>query len=253
MEITTSTADRINEVYALSERAASSAIDYAIQIGELLTEAKAGMPHGTWIPWVNENLRFTASQASRYMKLASYKDEIESNRESAHDLSIDSLLKQLTPPKPAPVIPVKKQDIPPQTEVVVTPQAPVVRPQEVSPVVDVPAEVVAAPVTPKMDVIDTDNDMIYVPKAQYDEMAQMVEDSITESKTLAAVLDADDKLAEAVRQIGILTAQIDVLKTRLNSETNKSNELIRKDKSRERLFAKMEKELAAYKVAEVGL
>ena len=42
----------------------------AIRIGELLTEVKAEVAHGEWIPWVEENLVFGQREAQRYMRVA---------------------------------------------------------------------------------------------------------------------------------------------------------------------------------------
>jgi hypothetical protein len=43
-------------------------IERAIAIGGLLAQARALVPHGGWIPWVEENCPFERRQAAKYMK-----------------------------------------------------------------------------------------------------------------------------------------------------------------------------------------
>lgn len=56
--------------------AARSTLDKAIRIGELLTEQKAQLKHGQWLPWVKGNLPFSHNTASRYMSVYARRDEI---------------------------------------------------------------------------------------------------------------------------------------------------------------------------------
>jgi len=50
--------------------AARTSLDKAIRIGQLLTEQKAQLKHGEWLPWVKENLPFDArSSARRHFRL----------------------------------------------------------------------------------------------------------------------------------------------------------------------------------------
>ena len=41
-----------------------------LTIGQCLTEAKAVLPHGEWLPWLNERVEFSESTAQRFMRLA---------------------------------------------------------------------------------------------------------------------------------------------------------------------------------------
>lgn len=41
-----------------------------LTIGRCLTEAKQSLPHGEWLPWLNERVEFSESTAQRFMKLA---------------------------------------------------------------------------------------------------------------------------------------------------------------------------------------
>jgi hypothetical protein len=42
----------------------------AVEVGNLLSEAKAALPHGQWIPWLEKNVNFNARTAQRWMKVA---------------------------------------------------------------------------------------------------------------------------------------------------------------------------------------
>ena len=41
-----------------------------LTIGRCLTEAKQALPHGEWLPWLNERVEFSESTAQRFMRLA---------------------------------------------------------------------------------------------------------------------------------------------------------------------------------------
>lgn len=50
-------------------------VEDAIRIGELLTEAKAELDHGMFIPWIERELPFDRMTGNRYMRLFIYKDK----------------------------------------------------------------------------------------------------------------------------------------------------------------------------------
>lgn len=60
---------QVNDEYALMTGDMTRAVQRAIRIGEMLTEAKGEVAHGEWIPWIERNLVFGRSEASRYMKV----------------------------------------------------------------------------------------------------------------------------------------------------------------------------------------
>ena len=47
-----------------------SAVAHAIEAGELLIEAKAQLPHGAWLSWLDANCPLGEREARRYMQLA---------------------------------------------------------------------------------------------------------------------------------------------------------------------------------------
>jgi hypothetical protein len=54
-------AREINELHRMT-------VDKAARIGELLTQVKASLPHGQWLPWLKANVEFGHTQASMYMR-----------------------------------------------------------------------------------------------------------------------------------------------------------------------------------------
>ena len=66
----TSVADEINVQHRLAVQHADSAIEHAKRAGELLTQVKAGLPHGTFLAWVATHVDVSPRQAQRYMAAA---------------------------------------------------------------------------------------------------------------------------------------------------------------------------------------
>ena len=55
-------ANQINDHHSLAVKQATSALEHARQAGELLTQAKALLPHGQWLPWLESNCEVSARQ-----------------------------------------------------------------------------------------------------------------------------------------------------------------------------------------------
>lgn len=69
-ELETTRVHRIRELASELDQLGKSALDKAAEAGHLLTECKAGLDHGAWLPWLEENFTFTDRTAQRWMKLA---------------------------------------------------------------------------------------------------------------------------------------------------------------------------------------
>ena len=54
-------AKRINEEHGKAEATFKTALAHAMKAGELLAEAKAAVPHGEWLPWIEANCAFHAA------------------------------------------------------------------------------------------------------------------------------------------------------------------------------------------------
>ena len=79
--------DAISEIVALHSEvvtAARTTLDKAIRIGALLTEQKASLKHGQWLPWMEANLPFDRRTATNYMAVYD-KREIVSHLDSPAD------------------------------------------------------------------------------------------------------------------------------------------------------------------------
>jgi hypothetical protein len=89
-------ADRINEAHGLSILHGSKAIEYAVQTGSLLLQAKAGLPHGKWLPFVRNHLTLSERTCQAYMRVAA---RVERNPQRVADSSIRGALKMLATPR----------------------------------------------------------------------------------------------------------------------------------------------------------
>jgi hypothetical protein len=78
-----------------------------------------------------------------------------------------------------------------------------------------------------------------------EEVLQAYEAAIAENSLICAIFEADDKLAAALAANKQLTGEVAVLRTRLNSELTKNNELIRKVNSLTDKVKRLEKAAAA--------
>lgn len=95
-------AARINEAHSLAVTHAATAIEKALEVGRLLTEAKDACSHGQWLPWLRENCAFSERTAQAYMRLHAKRDRIEvesaANAQRVADFSVRDALKYLAEP-----------------------------------------------------------------------------------------------------------------------------------------------------------
>lgn len=62
--------DRIEELTGEIREYKQTAGDAILEIGKRLKEAKGLLPHGEWLPWLNEKVEFSERAAQRFMQLA---------------------------------------------------------------------------------------------------------------------------------------------------------------------------------------
>lgn len=67
-----------------------------LTIGRCLTEAKQAIPHGEWLPWLNERVEFSERTAQKFMRLA----REWSNPSTLADLGASKALMLLALPEP---------------------------------------------------------------------------------------------------------------------------------------------------------
>ena len=82
----TDLAGRINAEHEKCLSAARAAISHALEAGRLLIEAKAQLGHGEWIPWMQENCRFSERTAQAYMRVVRRLPELEAKTQRVADL-----------------------------------------------------------------------------------------------------------------------------------------------------------------------
>ena len=78
------------EILALKEKAGTAILD----IGRRLIDAKALLPHGEWLPWLNERVEFSERTARNFMRLA----REWTNRQTLADLGAAKALTLLALP-----------------------------------------------------------------------------------------------------------------------------------------------------------
>ncbi len=94
-------AKRINEEHRTFVGAFRKTVEHGIQAGELLSRAKAACPHGTWLPWLEENFEGSSRTAQEYMRLYNHRDALRANTRDAAHMSVSGALKELAAPSSA--------------------------------------------------------------------------------------------------------------------------------------------------------
>jgi hypothetical protein len=87
-------ARRINAGHAEVEGLGRACLQRILEVGGWLLEAKAGVGHGEWLPWVAANLSFTDRQARKYMEVAR-DPELLGKSEPGSDLTLSAALGQV--------------------------------------------------------------------------------------------------------------------------------------------------------------
>lgn len=93
----TALAADIRREHEAAERAFANAVEHAIRCGQLLNEAKQELPHGGWLPWLDDHFPASRRTAQGYMRLARRAEDAQA---LAH-LGIEGALRMLAAPKPS--------------------------------------------------------------------------------------------------------------------------------------------------------
>jgi hypothetical protein len=91
-------AARINAQHAEMVRTVQRGVDHAIAAGELLLEAKAKVPHGRWLPWLEANCTIPERTAQLYMRIARERAAIEAKSATVADLTIRGAVALISSP-----------------------------------------------------------------------------------------------------------------------------------------------------------
>lgn len=97
-------AAQLREEVVEAERHYRTALQHAIRAGELLTEARALAPSGTWSTWLAVNFDGGAATAATYMRLAKHATEVE------HAQTITAAVAMLAPTEPRALNPAPTND-----------------------------------------------------------------------------------------------------------------------------------------------
>jgi hypothetical protein len=96
-------AKEINAKLASMLSSARTTLQRAIEVGELLNEAKGRVGHGNFEAWVADHCQLSYRSARRYMKLATDREKIEQQTKVANvaSLNVAGAQRLLSPPKSA--------------------------------------------------------------------------------------------------------------------------------------------------------
>lgn len=100
-QVSPAIADEINAEHERAYGKAREALEHARRAGELLLQAKAGMQHGEWLPWLTAHCSFSERTAQGYMRLARDWDKLQSKSATVADLGLRDALDLLAAPQSA--------------------------------------------------------------------------------------------------------------------------------------------------------
>lgn len=89
----------INEAHSACCQAAGDALNHAMRCGDLLSEAKLGCQHGSWLTWLTENFDGSPRTARLYMQLSVNRDKIESKRQDLAVLGVEQAMQLVATPR----------------------------------------------------------------------------------------------------------------------------------------------------------
>src|SRR5262249_29468891 len=78
----------VKEALSFMVTSFQNSVKHAIRAGELLTEAKSRLQHGEFGSWLEENFNLSRATATRYMKLAEKRKEIETKLVTVSNLTL---------------------------------------------------------------------------------------------------------------------------------------------------------------------
>jgi hypothetical protein len=94
-------AREINHHHVEATRAAGAAVNHACKAGECLIEAKAMLPHGQWLSWLEANCQVSERSAQAYMRVARELPKLEGSKaQRVADLPLRQFLDSIAEPKP---------------------------------------------------------------------------------------------------------------------------------------------------------
>jgi hypothetical protein len=231
------TAKNINEAHRCARESAECAVEWAVKCGQMLAAKKEELDHGEFTAWVEKNCDFSARSARLYMKAA---------EQNGNALPFSSLRQLLAPAAEA--TPKPKSDTPKGAVSVVKPKgteetgadrpaAPATSPARAS---QPPGAEIRPGVRPA-ELVEEDSDEPERPD-DIDEDAALAAAEADYSRRVDAVMQSDDKLAEARAQLKQQAALIGTLEATRDGYMRGKDAVTKMLQAEQRKVAKLEKE-----------
>jgi hypothetical protein len=90
-----SLAESIRREILEGEKCVHDSLSHFLRAGQFFLEAKAKLPHGAWLPWLEAEFKYSERQAQKYMKLAKDWPELEAKTNRGSDLSLRQALAEI--------------------------------------------------------------------------------------------------------------------------------------------------------------
>lgn len=97
----TEIAETVNAEHAKIEGVLREGLARAVNVGQLLTEAKGLVNHGEWGAWIADKCRFSERTAQNYMRIAAKYPELTAKSATVADLTYRKAIALLADPKPS--------------------------------------------------------------------------------------------------------------------------------------------------------
>lgn len=234
------TAKNINEAHRMARSTAESAVEWAVKCGELLKAKKDEVGHGHWESWVEKNCDFTPRSASAYIKVAAKQAQIGSA------LPISSIRQALEEDRPK-----LKTNSPKRAVSVMNPEGgrttaakkgteETGNDRPAAPIFDEPKRQAVAPT------LEAESDEPERPDINDEEDVALeraeVRAKADRERRIDIILQAEDQLAEAVRQVAQQAALIGVLETTRDGYMRGKEAVTKMLQVEQRKVARLEKE-----------
>jgi hypothetical protein len=84
--------DNLRDTHAAVKAAIKDSLRHAMAAGDILVEAKGGLKHGEWLPWLR-SAGLSERTAQRYMRIARERGAIEAKYDTLSDLDVTGALR----------------------------------------------------------------------------------------------------------------------------------------------------------------
>lgn len=237
------TAKNINEAHQCARESAENAVEWAVKCGQLLAAKKDEVGHGKWELWVEKNCEFTPRSASAYMKVAAKQAQIGSA------LPISSIRQALEEDKPKSATPKGAVSVvKPAAQGRSTEETGADRPA--APAFEPPAPKGAQKQQPEPELLQKSPEITPAPPLDeperpddIDEDAALAAAEADYARRIDAVMQSDDRLAEAQAQLKQQAALIGTLETTRDGYMRGKDAVTKLLQAEQRKVARLEKEI----------